>query len=51
MLITQELQKKKLDDHDFTLQKFQAKVSNYEELSKKLYEIDTERKILEARMI
>ncbi len=44
-----DLQKKKLDEHDFHIQKLQKRTANYEDFMKRINEIDTERKILESK--
>lgn len=51
LVLYHEYHKKKIDEHEFLLQKMNKKAASFDELQKKLHEIDTERKILESRLI
>ncbi|CDW89758.1 UNKNOWN [Stylonychia lemnae] len=45
-----DMQKRKLDEHDFVIQKMQKRTASFEDFQKKIHELDTERKILESKL-
>ena len=50
ILVNADTQKKKIDEHEYHLEKIKKRIANQEDLVKRQNELDTERKILESKI-